>query len=151
MSIKYGVNPHRAEYENILVQVCTKWHDQLKRITSHWTVAHNKGGEVIDHYPVLQVEFRDGTVIPEMRLDSEKTEGTACQFSDNPKMVAFEAFIRSLVTKHHTELKSFDHAWVRLRNKDGVILDTQPTVDILFKTAEDYAAELSERGERHAH
>lgn len=142
----YQTNPHRAEFESLLMQVADKWHDQLSSIKSTWNVVHNSKGQIIDNVPYIRVEFKDGTVIPEMRLDTELTEGTPIQFSDNPNMLRFEAFCRSLTTKHHTELKSFTHDWVRLRNKDGVVVDTQPSVEILFKSAEDYSDELSKRG-----
>lgn len=142
----YDKNPHRAEFESMLMQLADKWHSQLSKITNTWTVSHNKKGQIIDHHPVIRVEFRDGTVIPELHLDTELKDGSPIQFSDNPQMLQFEAFLRSLSTKHHTELKSLNHSWVRLRNKDEVVLDTQPVVEILFKSAEDYAEELTQRG-----
>ena len=142
----YKPNPHRAEFESVLMQLADKWHDQLSKITNTWTVSHNSKGKIIDHHPSIRVEFKDGSVIPALHLDTELTEGTSIQFSENPQMLAFEAFVRSLVNKHHTELKDFKHSWVRLRNKDGKVLDTQPSVEITFKSAEDYAEELNKRG-----
>ncbi len=142
----YKTNPHRAEFESVLMQLADKWHNQLSKITNTWTVSHNNKGKIIDHHPVIRVEFRDGTVVPALHLDTELTEGSAIQFSDNPNILAFEAFVRSVVNKHHTELKDFTHSWVRLRDKEGKVLDTQPAVEILFKSAEDYAEELNQRG-----